>query len=311
MPRVLADARRVARGRGPRRHASGATAGGRPLARHRAALTAHGADRRAPLPATRDSAAFSFTLPQLVAAGLALMVMSGGGVWVLQHGGRATSMPPVAAIAPAESGRRRGTGRARRSALRRGDRRSPAGARGGPPAISIPRTIKILETNLRGDRRGDRPVAAARWPTIPANVYLNNHLADARQRKLALLRRATALVGGKTLDAADRNRARADARAGGAAPRRRRRRPTKRSPCSAAAGSSVNNFAGEVIIRTWDKDAIRSSRATSRARRSASGLAAAASRSTSSGNMGGPDRSTTTSRRRRGCRSASKAPTTS
>ena len=28
---------------------------------------------------------FSFTMPQLVAAGLALMVMSGGGVWVLQH----------------------------------------------------------------------------------------------------------------------------------------------------------------------------------------------------------------------------------
>jgi hypothetical protein len=29
-------------------------------------------------------------------------------------------------------------------------------------------------------------------------VFLNTHLADARQRKLALLRRATALVGGKT-----------------------------------------------------------------------------------------------------------------
>jgi hypothetical protein len=28
-------------------------------------------------------------------------------------------------------------------------------------------------------------------------VFLNNHLADARQRKLALLRRATALVGPK------------------------------------------------------------------------------------------------------------------
>ena len=36
---------------------------------------------------------FSFTMPQLVAAGLALMVMSGGGVWVLQHGGRATDTP--------------------------------------------------------------------------------------------------------------------------------------------------------------------------------------------------------------------------
>src|SRR5258708_2866082 len=40
---------------------------------------------------------FSFTMPQLVAAGLALMVMSGSGVWVLQHGGRATGPPPGAA----------------------------------------------------------------------------------------------------------------------------------------------------------------------------------------------------------------------
>src|SRR5580765_2911645 len=36
---------------------------------------------------------FSFTMPQLVAAGLALMVMSGGAVWVIQHGGRATEVP--------------------------------------------------------------------------------------------------------------------------------------------------------------------------------------------------------------------------
>src|SRR5258708_8161822 len=42
---------------------------------------------------------FSFTMPQLVAAGLALIVMSGGGVWVLQHGGRATDLPHVAGAA--------------------------------------------------------------------------------------------------------------------------------------------------------------------------------------------------------------------
>jgi len=49
-----------------------------------------------PFPA-KPSRRFSFTLPQLAAAGIALMVVSGGGVWVLQHGGRATTMPPVAA----------------------------------------------------------------------------------------------------------------------------------------------------------------------------------------------------------------------
>src|SRR3982750_3655907 len=51
----------------------------------------------------RISRRISFTLPQLAAAGIALMVMSGGGVWMLQHGGRATSMPPVAATDPAHN----------------------------------------------------------------------------------------------------------------------------------------------------------------------------------------------------------------
>ena len=53
-----------------------------------------------PFAAPRGTRRFSFTMPQLVAAGLALMVMSGGGVWVLQHGGRATSLPQVQAADP-------------------------------------------------------------------------------------------------------------------------------------------------------------------------------------------------------------------
>jgi hypothetical protein len=67
--------------------------------------------------------------------------------------------------------------------------------RSTPGAAQLdPATVKILEANLDGDRQGDRRVARA-LAADPANVYLNNHLADARQRKLALLRRATALVG--------------------------------------------------------------------------------------------------------------------
>jgi hypothetical protein len=139
---------------------------------------------------------FSFTLPQLAAAGIALMVMSGGGVWVLNHGGRATSMPPAAAVAPAD----------------------PAVA-SVPAALADPRydeaiadlqqaldagrqdldptTVKILETNLQAI---DLAIEQSRQALAedPGNVYLNGHLAAARQRKLALLRRATALVGGKT-----------------------------------------------------------------------------------------------------------------
>jgi hypothetical protein len=133
---------------------------------------------------------FSFTLPQLVAAGLALMVMSGGGVWVLQHGGRATSMPPVAAADPSVVP----------AAL--SDPRYDEAIADLEQALEAgrgdldPGTVKILEANLDAI---DKAISQSRDALAgdPANVYLNNHLAEARQRKLALLRRATSLVGTK------------------------------------------------------------------------------------------------------------------
>lgn len=141
----------------------------------------------------RGTRRFSFTLPQIVAAGLALMVMSGGGVWVLQHGGRATSMPPIAAVTET-----------RPSVLPAGhaDPRYDEAISDLEQALAAgrseldPTTIKILESNLAViDKAIDDSRKAL--DSDPANVYLNNHLADARQRKLALLRRATALVGTK------------------------------------------------------------------------------------------------------------------
>ena len=141
----------------------------------------------------RATRRFSFTLPQLVAAGFALMVMSGGGVWVLQHGGRATSMPPVAAVTETPG-----------SALPAGlaDPRYDEAISDLEQALDAGRsqldatTIKILEANLDAI---DKAIDDSRTALAadPANVYLNNHLAGARQRKLALLRRATALVGTK------------------------------------------------------------------------------------------------------------------
>jgi anti-sigma factor RsiW len=135
----------------------------------------------------------SFTLPQLAAAGVALMVMSGGGVWLLQHGGRATSMPPVAATAvdsvvvPVALADPRYD-----EAISDLEQALQAGRKDLDPA-----TVKILEANLDAI---DKAIAQSREALAqdPANVYLNNHLADARQRKLALLRGAAALVGGKT-----------------------------------------------------------------------------------------------------------------
>lgn len=133
---------------------------------------------------------FSFTLPQLAAAGIALMVMSGGGVWVLQHGGRATSMPPVAAtsmVVPASL-----TDPRYDEAIADLEQALNAGRADLDPA-----TVKVIEANLDAiDKAIDQSRQAL--AADPANVYVNSHLADARQRKLALLRRAAALVGGKT-----------------------------------------------------------------------------------------------------------------
>jgi len=133
---------------------------------------------------------FSFTMPQLVAAGLALMVMSGGGVWVLQHGGRATEGPAVAAFAPGSDGVAPASLADPRydEAIADLEQALQAGR-----ADLDPGTVKILETNLDAiDQAIDESRRAL--AADPANVFLNNHLADARQRKLALLRRATAMV---------------------------------------------------------------------------------------------------------------------
>jgi hypothetical protein len=130
---------------------------------------------------------FSFTVPQLVAASLALMVLSGGVVWVARYGGPATEGPRVVAgeravtpvifadphydqaIADLERALEAGRGRL------------------------DPETIRVLEANLRAI---DRAIEQSRRALSedPANGFLNAHLAQARQRKLALLRRASALA---------------------------------------------------------------------------------------------------------------------
>jgi hypothetical protein len=58
-----------------------------------------------------------------------------------------------------------------------------------------PETIRVLEQNLDAiDKAIDQCRRALE--ADPANSFLNNHLVSARQRKLALLRRATALTTG-------------------------------------------------------------------------------------------------------------------
>ncbi len=150
---------------------------------------------------SRTPRRFSFTLPQLVAASLALMVLSGSAVWLSQFGGRTTSLPPVAA-APSPSATSPGTPDSTVSPVALADPRYDEAVRDLEDALAAgrsqldPDTVKIIETNLQAI---DRAIEQSRHAleSDPANVYLNSHLAEARQRKLSLLRRASALLSTK------------------------------------------------------------------------------------------------------------------
>lgn len=149
------------------------------------------ASRRGPLrEAVRRT--FAFTLPQLAAAGLALMVLSGAMVWMARSDPRA-DFPAVSADTA------------------RGPQDTPVS-----PVVVVdalydeaiadleqiledgqsrldPETIRVLEDNLRAiDQAIDQSRRALAGD--PANVYLNGHLVNARQRKLALLRRASGIA---------------------------------------------------------------------------------------------------------------------
>jgi anti-sigma factor RsiW len=139
----------------------------------------------------RTSRRFSFTLPQLVAAGLALMVLSGGAVWLARYGGSQTDFEPIQAqTTEPELGLERidvasGTyDRAIAELERALDRER---------AQLDPETLRVIDDNLRAiDRAIDdcrRALGSDR-----ANVYLASHLFNAQKRKLAILRRASTLA---------------------------------------------------------------------------------------------------------------------
>src|SRR3954468_20757730 len=137
---------------------------------------------------TFTSRRFAFTIPQLIAAGLALMIASGGMVWMARLGGTRTDFPalagePAAAVRPANF-----ADAAFDQAVADLQHTLEAG-RGRLDQ----QTIRILETNLQAI---DRAIAQCRdaLASDPANIYLNSYLAETRRRKLDLLRRAAELA---------------------------------------------------------------------------------------------------------------------
>jgi hypothetical protein len=135
----------------------------------------------------------SFSVPQLLAAGIALAVLSAGGAWLLHpdparvaavQGNPAA--PGTVPVATAGS-----TGAAARSYDSAVDDLERILAEGRGRLDST--TVRVLEQNLalidRAIAQAQRAVAAD-----SANVYLNTHLAETMRRKIDLLRQAAALV---------------------------------------------------------------------------------------------------------------------
>jgi hypothetical protein len=166
-------------------------------------------------PATADSGAvvaigaarrrrWSFSLPELAAAGIALMTLSGGAAWLLHPSPTAVAHGPgtelivtpglTPALAPSGSFRV-GLGPARRAAGQSYDA-AVADLEGvliaGRGRLDS-NTVRVIERNLAtidsAIVQAQRAVAAD-----SANAYLNSHLAETMRRKLELLRQAAALV---------------------------------------------------------------------------------------------------------------------
>jgi anti-sigma factor RsiW len=136
---------------------------------------------------------WSFSVPQLAAAAVALMTLSGGTVWLLQSPGSTVNNLPLAAAdspSPAPVAVNASHNAAQSYAAAVADlERVLAGGRGQLDTT----TIKVIEQNLAAI---DQAIAQAQraLEADPANMYLNTHLAETMRRKLELLRQAATLV---------------------------------------------------------------------------------------------------------------------
>jgi anti-sigma factor RsiW len=130
----------------------------------------------------------SLTIPELAAAAVLLMALSGGAVWLVQR-----AEPPVPDLARLERATPavepvRFAGEQYDLAIADLERALDEGR-----SRLDPQTVRVLEASLEAI---DRAIEQSRLALAadPADPYLTNHLAEAKKRKLALLRRASALV---------------------------------------------------------------------------------------------------------------------
>jgi hypothetical protein len=131
-------------------------------------------------------------LPELAAAAVVLMTLSGGTVWLARSGSPAPAEPIAVGTAPvttpAAINASRSAAQSYTAAVADLERVLASG-RGRLDST----TIRVIEQNLAVI---DRAIAQAQRAlnADPANLYLNTHLAETMRRKLDLLRQAATLV---------------------------------------------------------------------------------------------------------------------
>jgi anti-sigma factor RsiW len=149
----------------------------------------------------------SFSLPQLAAASLILMLVSGSAVWLLNRLGHETSPVQVAQTGgpPAPTGGAVPASAAPAGALPAGFAESQYDAAVADLERALqqgrsrldPKTVTVIERNLQTI---DRAIVEARQALAadPASVYLNDYLARTMRKKLDLLRQANAIAAART-----------------------------------------------------------------------------------------------------------------
>jgi anti-sigma factor RsiW len=142
---------------------------------------------------------WTFSLPQLAAAALAIGFASGGSAWLAtRHAAGAPPLPvatgPTPSVAPpGPSEMPAGLGGAKYEAAVTDLERVLEADRGALDTS----TVRIIEQNLAVI---DRAIADARRALAadPGNAYLNAHLAGTMRRKIDLLRRAATIVASRS-----------------------------------------------------------------------------------------------------------------
>ncbi len=132
----------------------------------------------------------SFSWPQLIAAGIALVVLSGGAVALLLDGGGSLAGAPLtpgsSTVVPAAASSAAGRGFA--AAIRELEAELVAG-QGRLDSTTVQVVTGKLQLIDRAIAEAERALA-----TDSASTYLHGHLAQTRLRKLDLLRQAAALT---------------------------------------------------------------------------------------------------------------------